>query len=115
MEKLTDVFFQTPYRPHNVPKEQNSGEKKTVPDQTPSVRVILDRHKRGIPVEEKIGTYNESYIFPDIRKMDLVEIQELKMELQEEQNEHKSKIKEIQSELERRKLPKESDPASPMA
>jgi len=110
MEKLTDVFFQTAYKPHNVPKEQNSGEVKTVPDQTPSMRMILDRHQRGIPVEEKIGTYNESYIYPDIRKMDLVEVQELKMELKEQQNELSEQIKTYQDEITRRKTPTPPNP-----
>ena len=114
MEKLTDVYFQTGYRKHNVPKEKNSGEIITVPDQTPSIRTLLDRHQKGIPLVEKIGVYNESYVYPDIRKMDLVEIQELKMDLKDQKDEFSKQIASIDAETGRRRQIKDNPTAPPV-
>jgi len=51
----------------------------TVPDQTMSIRTILDRHSRGLPIDGiKIPIYDgEENDLPDWRRLDLAERQEL--------------------------------------
>lgn len=58
-------------------------ESKTVPDQTMSIRQIMQRHVRGIetPVA-KVPIYTESDGI-NAKNLDLVDIQEIKMEMQE--------------------------------
>lgn len=53
----------------------------TVPDQTMSMRTILDRYRRGMPLEIRQKEplfYNGE--FPDLSKMDISEIHQLKKE-----------------------------------
>ena len=51
----------------------------TVPDQTMSIRTILDRHSRGLPIDGiKIPIYEgEENDLPDYRRLDLAEREEL--------------------------------------
>ena len=77
--------FETNYETNNEPSL-------TIPDQTMTIREILTRFSRGLPVEQKIPIYNESdsddYI-PDPRYMDLAERQELSEMFKEELNFYK--------------------------
>lgn len=75
----------------------------TLPEQTMSMRTILDRYRRGMPLEMRAKEplfYNGE--FPDISKLDISEIHELKrqnqieierMELQLQKNEEYKKLK----------------------
>lgn len=50
----------------------------TIPDQTMSIRTILDRHSRGLPIDGvKVPLYDEEDDLPDWRTLDLSERQEL--------------------------------------
>lgn len=50
----------------------------TVPDQTMSIREILNRYARGLPVGgSRIATFDEDDDLPDIKTLDLTERQEL--------------------------------------
>ena len=51
----------------------------TIPDQTMSIRTILERHSRGLPIDGvKIPIYEgEENDLPDWRRLDLAERQEL--------------------------------------
>lgn len=60
----------------------------TVPDQTMTMREIMERYARGLPIGEP-GAYVEDGEddlddLPDIRKLDLAEIQELQEQYQDE-------------------------------
>jgi len=76
---------------HNFPKnyEKNYSPSMTIPDQTMSIRTILDRHSRGLPIDGiKVPIYEgEENDLPDWRRLDLAERQELahlyKNEIQE--------------------------------
>jgi hypothetical protein len=51
----------------------------TIPDQTMSIRTILDRHSRGLPIDGiKVPIWDgEENDLPDWRRLDLAERQEL--------------------------------------
>jgi hypothetical protein len=59
--------------------EFNTQPSLTIPDQTMSIRTILDRHSRGLPIDGlKIPIYEgEENDLPDWRRLDLAERQEL--------------------------------------
>jgi len=51
----------------------------TVPDQTMNIRTILERYSRGLPVGGRTDIYyDEEDDMPDIRSLDLAEIQEMR-------------------------------------
>lgn len=57
--------------------EKNKLPSMTVPDQTMSIKEILDRHTRGLPIAgQKIAFYDPEDDMPDLSKMDLAERQE---------------------------------------
>jgi hypothetical protein len=66
---------------HNFEKnyEKNTLPSMTIPDQTMSIRTILERHSRGLPIDGiKVPIYEgEENDLPDWRRLDLVERQEL--------------------------------------
>ena len=59
--------------------EFNTQPSLTIPDQTMSIRTILERHSRGLPIDGiKTPIYEgEENDLPDWRKLDLAERQEL--------------------------------------
>lgn len=78
METTSIIRHQRNYNPKRAFRETFKLPALTVPDQTLSIREILDRFARGIPMENvaKIPSYDgEENEFPDIRTLDLAEIQ----------------------------------------
>lgn len=76
MKKVTNWFN---YNHLDQVGEQNNLPSKTVPDQSLTVREILDRYARGLPasgVRQEIWDGEED--LPDPRTLDLADIQELK-------------------------------------
>lgn len=77
---------------HEFPKkyEQNTKPSMTVPDQALSVREILSRFARGIPVEQHTPIYEDvespDDFLPDPRTLDLAERQQYAEMVQEELN-----------------------------
>jgi hypothetical protein len=68
----------------------------TVPDQTMSIRTILERYARGLPVGGRLDEYyDEDNDLPDPRTLDLAERQELAELYTNEINEIKSRKKVI--------------------
>ncbi len=66
----------------------------TVPDQTMSIRTILERYARGLPVGGRLDEYyDEEDTLPDPRTLDLAERQELAEQYKQEINEIKSRKK----------------------
>lgn len=74
--------------------EKNNKPSLTIPDQTMSMRTILERHARGLPISGiKTPIWNgEDDDLPDFRTLDLAERQELaeyyQQELQSIKNKH---------------------------
>lgn len=81
--------IKNPYNAQDFPKFQEVNHKPsmTVPDQTMSLKQLLDRYRRGLPVigndSEPIYYGEEGMDLPDLKKMDLSEIAELKAQVQE--------------------------------
>ncbi len=68
----------------------------TVPDQTMSIRTILERYSRGLPIGGRTDIYyDEEDDLPDPRTLDLAERQELAELYKNEINEVKSRKKVI--------------------
>ena len=56
----------------------------TIPEQNMSIRQIIDRYTRGLPISGFTPIYDEENDLPDIRTLDLVERQELAEKYKEE-------------------------------
>jgi hypothetical protein len=66
----------------------------TVPDQTMSIRTILERHSRGLPIGGRLDEYYDGdNDLPDPRTLDLAERQELADLYKQEINEINSRKK----------------------
>lgn len=65
--------------------EVNSLPSMTIPDQTMSIRTIVDRYTRGLPVTGFTPIYDgEEFYMPDPKTLDLVERQELSEQIKQE-------------------------------
>jgi hypothetical protein len=65
----------------------------TIPDQTMSMRTILERYARGLPVGGNDDIYyDEEDTMPDYRTLDLTEIQELQNEVKTTFEKHRKKV-----------------------
>lgn len=77
----------------------------TIPDQTMSMRTILDRYAKGLPIagsKEAIWSEDESEHGINPKTLDLVDFQEMKMK-------NKAKIEELENQVkEQRKAKKEA-------
>lgn len=82
--------FAKKYEVNNLPSM-------TIPDQTMSVKTILERYTRGLPINGFEPIYDEDDVLPDPRTLDLAERQELassfKNEIQEIESRKKSYTK----------------------
>lgn len=93
--------------------EHPSGESMTVPDQSMSMREILSRFARGLPINAGLRTnahYDEFAEFPDTSNMDLADVQALRYQYEQELHEVNKRIrekKEKESAEKRRKLNEE--------
>lgn len=77
----------------------------TVPDQTMSMRTLMERYARGLPLDnmkKPLYDVDELSTGVDLRKMDLVDIQEMTME-------HKNLIKGHKDKLERNEKKRQHD------
>lgn len=73
--------------------EVNEGVSLTVPDQTLTVSQILERYTRGLPLGGKVPIYDEEDTLPDVRTLDLAELQELREQYEEELFNIKKRVK----------------------
>ena len=65
----------------------------TVPDQSMSIRTILERYSRGLPVGGRLDEYyDEEDTMPDYRTLDLVDIQELQQQVKTTFEKHRKKV-----------------------
>jgi len=81
----------------NYDYEMESGEvntlpSMTIPDQTMSIRTIVDRYTRGLPVTGFTPVYDgEDYYMPDPKTLDLVERHEMAEQIKQEVESLKSR------------------------
>jgi hypothetical protein len=71
--------------------EVNTLPSMTIPDQTMSIRTIVDRYARGLPVTAFTPVYEGEDYIPDPKTLDLVERQELAEHLKAEVESIKSR------------------------
>lgn len=95
-----NMKFQTQYNAQEFPRirERSNKPSMTIPDQSMTVSELVERNKRGLPLGgAKVAIWDENPetdFLPDIKKMDLAEIQEMKDNVQ-------AIIKEKQADLEK--------------
>ena len=63
----------------------------TIPDQTMSIRTIVDRYSRGLPVSAFTPVYEGEEIIPDPKTLDLTERYELAEKIKQEVESIKSR------------------------
>ena len=72
--------------------EVNTLPSMTIPDQTMSIRTIVDRYTRGLPVTGFTPIYDgEEYFMPDPKTLDLVDRQEMAEQIKQEVESLKSR------------------------
>lgn len=65
--------------------EKNYGPSLTIPDQTMTIRQIVDRYAKGLPIDgARTPIWDEEDDLPDWRTLDLVERQELAKQYEQE-------------------------------
>lgn len=84
--------------------ETNKQPSLTVPDQTMSLRELLHRHTRGLPLHhvERPTYYNENETI-DLKTLDLVDIQDLKDNIQEN-------IEDLSNQIRAQQKPRDTSP-----
>ena len=87
--------------------EPNNGVSQTVPDQTMSIKEIMQRHSRGLAIDQKIPLYHDDEQLAtesgrDISTMDISEVhnemQEINQRLEEKEKQKKENQKKKQQE-----------------
>ena len=68
--------------------EKNNGVSQTIPDQTLSITEIMQRHSRGLAIDQRVPNYNtpeeiETSDGRDIRTMDISEVHSEMQEINE--------------------------------
>lgn len=102
--------FKTPYNSNEFPikAEKNKMPSKTIPDQTMSIKEILIRHSRGLPISGgKMPIYEgEDNAMPDMDRMELTD----KMDLIQN---NRDEIKRIQADLQKQANKPPKQPKKP--
>lgn len=104
-------WIKTPYNAKQFPRyaEVNTLPSMTIPDQTMSLKVLLERFARGLKVTgEKFPIYHGEEAFPDLAKMDLSEIHALKKQVDEDVREQQAELMRQQHEADQ-KLAEENE------
>lgn len=77
---MKELVFRTPYNPPPITGEVNTMASRTIPDETMSIREIVYRFTKNLPVTSgvKVPIYEGDDEFtPDLRTLDLVERQQM--------------------------------------
>jgi len=75
--------------------EHPYGVSQTVPDQSYTLLELLDRHQRGLPIRVSNPLYSDDDL-PNIKAMDLVDIQEMREDLAYNTKQLQKKLKQKQ-------------------
>lgn len=106
MTKETKRFREN-YSYEKYKGEVNNLPSQTIPNEALSIREILVRYSRGLPIDGKIPIYDEENDLPDPRKMDLADWETMQIEAREEVQRIKSaheKQLQVQQEAKTKKL-----------
>lgn len=79
--------FKTPYNAHEfkTQMERNHLPSLTIPDQSFTIKEILDRFARGLSFNgAKVPVYNGEEEIPNVARMDLADIEDMKAAIQSE-------------------------------
>lgn len=90
-QRFNTPSFQTPWNLHHVIGEVNNLPSQTVPDQAMSIGEIMQRFTHGLTVQGREPLYEPENDLPDPKKLDLVDLQEMRQELTELQRRNKAK------------------------
>ena len=96
--KKMETKFKTRENAKPSTPEINTGESQTIPDASLSMRQILDRFQRGIPVTRSLRqpVYNENFDYPDNMQFDDIHNAKLEqLEKVEKLNTRKREIEKI--------------------
>lgn len=89
------------YEPSDHPGEINLDPSETVPDQSMSVKELMDRYARGLPLNGKTPVYTgEDDDMPDLARMDLAEREEYAERVAQELEEIKERLNKRAKEIE---------------
>lgn len=95
------MTFNSYYNRKKPEGEKNTLPSKTVPNQAMTIREIINRTEKGLPVTGvRIPMYNETEdgIMPDLRDMDISEIYELKKRIKKTEDELRKKLQKEEEE-----------------
>ncbi|QCQ84923.1 hypothetical protein [Blackfly microvirus SF02] len=75
------------------PEQQKNKVSATVPDQVPPMRKIFDNYQKGLPlkVNSKTPVYNPDFMYKDLDRYDLADIQAIKEQVAQDIDDLKSK------------------------
>lgn len=77
--------FRTQYTRIPATTENNSSPSQTIPNEAMSIREILVRYARGLPINgSRVPIYDEENDLPDPRKMDLADWEALREQYKDE-------------------------------
>lgn len=93
--------------------EVNEGESMTQPDMTLSIRELLDRYARGLPVTLREDGYFEEEDFSEFDNLDISDIDNLKEANQENVNRLTKEFEEMQKPKPKPKVKKEEPDDTP--
>lgn len=81
------LVIRTPFNSADMPKKYEVNRQKscTIPNRAMSIKQILDRYASGLPITgaKNIPLYTGEEYLPDLDKMDLSEIHDLKIKIQQ--------------------------------
>ena len=103
-KKEMETNFKTRENAKPSMPEIYTGESKTIPDASISMRQILDRFQRGIPVTRSLRqpVYNENFDYPDNMQFD--DIHNAKLQMREEVKLKKSEYARQEKEREKKTI-----------
>lgn len=90
-KEMKSFNYRSTYSTKNEIKgETNTMPSMTIPNEAMSIREILIRYSRGLPIDGKVPIYDEENDLPDPRKMDLADWEELQIKFRKEIDEIKT-------------------------
>lgn len=95
------MTIRTYYNRPETKGESSNMPSKTVPDQSMTIAEIISRTQKGLPVSGvRVPMYNETEdgVLPDISKMDISEIYELKRQIEKTEKDLRKKLQQEQEE-----------------
>lgn len=95
--------WNTIYNRHNTIEEVNNLPSLVVPNEAMSIREILVRYSRGLPIDSKVPMYDEENLLPDVKHMDLADLQTMRENIALEIEDKKQKLKNQQDQLNEKK------------